>query len=441
MFIEHLARSVVHAATIATAVLLLGGCGSLPTRDAAADSAAMRTTPENYVVVAVDNPVQNGAQRAGSTIRGYDTVGIYAAGTVARNLLNEIALDYQLKEVAAWPINALRWHCVVFRVAPGTERDTLLDRLAHDGRIKLAQPLQSFATMSSDYNDPYLSLQSGFDAIDGADAHRWSRGDGVRVAVIDTGVDVHHPDLKGRISGMRNFVDDDATRFAADRHGTEVAGVIAAVANNGQGIVGVAPGVSVVALKACWQLRIDSADARCNSFTLAQALAAAIDARADIVNISIAGPPDPLLDTLIVRGAERGMIFVGAVGPNNGANQFPVSTRGVLAVDAAERPSGIPRALPAPGSDILTLTPSGHYDFASGSSLATAHVSGVVALLLAQNKGLNAQGVGELLRASESNQVLAGKSRLVVNACNALAKLRPRDQCRAGLGTSKIAAN
>src|ERR1700692_4907104 len=200
--------------------------------------------------------------------------------------------EYGLREVSAWPIDPLHMHCAVLEIPDGTDRNTLLAALAHDRRIKLAEPLQSFATRTEPYNDPYVGLQSGFRQMDVADAHPWSRGDGVRVAIIDTGADTEHPDLRSNIAAAANFVDSDAGQFRLGLHGTEVAGVIAAVANNGLGIVGVAPGARLLLFKACWQARLDADAARCNSFTLARALVAAFDAHAPIVNLSLAGHGD-----------------------------------------------------------------------------------------------------------------------------------------------------
>ena len=187
----------------------------------------------------------------------------------------------------------------------------MLAALAHDRRIKLAQPLQSFATRTENYK-PYVGLQRGFQQMDVADAHPWSRGDGVKVAIIDTGADVQHPDLRGNIVTAANFVDSDDQQFQHDRHGTEMAGVIAAVANNREGIVGIAPGARLLLFKACWQASLDADAAVCNSFTLARALVAAFDAHAQIVNMSLAGPADPLLNGLIREGLRRGVLFVGA---------------------------------------------------------------------------------------------------------------------------------
>src|SRR6202000_1191684 len=107
-------------------------------------------------------------------------------------------------------------------------------------------------------------------------------------------------------------VDADDAQFRRDRHGTEMAGVIAAVANNREGIVGVAPNARLLIFKACWQARSDADAARCNSFTLARALTAAFDAHAQVVNLSLAGPDDPLLSDLIREGQHRGVLFVGA---------------------------------------------------------------------------------------------------------------------------------
>jgi subtilisin family serine protease len=301
--------------------------------------------------------------------------------------------------------------------------------LAKDRRVKLTQPLQTFATRTDNdyhvnrYNDPYFGLQRGFQEMDVADAHPFSRGEGVKVAIIDTGVDILHPDLKDRVAAAVNFVDADEAQFRRDRHGTEVAGVIAAVANNREGIVGVAPNARLLVFKACWQARSDADAARCNSFTLARALAAAFDAHAQIVNLSLAGPDDPLLGDLISEGQRRGVLFVGAAG-ENGLMHRP----GIIKVASAETRSEGDDALYAPGSEILTLLPGGHYDFASGASIATAQVSGVVALMLAKNSGLSAASAYRLLRDTSSVGGVGG-SMGGVDACAAVVSLLGRGSC------------
>ncbi len=305
-------------------------------------------------------------------------------------MLRSLENDYGLREVSAWPIQPLHMHCAVLEVPAGTDRRTVLDALSHDQRIRLAQPLQDFSTRTEDYNDPYVQLQRGFKQMEVAEAHPWSRGDGVKVAIIDTGADTQHADLRGSILAAANFVDSDDKQFQRDRHGTEVAGVIAAVANNREGIVGVAPGARLLVLKACWQVRLDADAARCNSFTLARALVAAFDARAQIINMSLAGPADPLLNELMREGMRRGVLFVGAAADPSGGKEGLLHQPGVIEVASAGSRPAQSSVLFAPGREILTLLPGGHYDFASGDSIATAQVSGVVALLLAKNSGLSA---------------------------------------------------
>jgi subtilisin family serine protease len=374
------------------------------------------------ILLTVANPPERLNLHAGSTPQGYDGMPLYGESAAAAAALAELERDYSLREVSGWPIGPLQVHCVLLEIAPGVSRAALLQQLAADPRVRLAQPLQSFATLSAGYNDPYFGLQRGFAQIDAAEAQRWSHGEGVRVAVIDTGVDSGHPDLQGRIALRRNFVDEDSRQFDADRHGTEVAGIIAADANNREGIVGVAPGVSIFALKACWQLQPQADAAQCNSFTLAQALTIAIESGARVINLSLGGPADPLLTQLLDYAHRRGVVVVGAVPPDGRADGFPVGVPGVIAVDAAERAASGGAALRAPGREVLTLTPGGHYDFVSGSSLAAAHVSGAAALLLAADPSLDGAAVYSLL----SRGSASGKA---INVCAALALLRAEQPC------------
>jgi subtilisin family serine protease len=267
--------------------------------------------------------------------------------------------------------------------------------------------------------------------MDVAHAHPWSRGEGVKVAIIDTGVDIQHPDLRDSIAAAVNFVDADDAQFRRDRHGTEMAGVIAAVANNREGIVGVAPNARLLVFKACWQARADADAARCNSFTLARALSAAFDAHAQVVNLSLAGPDDPLLGDLIREGQHRGVLFVGAAPDSAGGL---LHQAGVIQVASAESHSALDSVLYAPGREILTLLPGGHYDFASGASIATAQVSGVVALMLAKNPALSAPSAYRLLRDTSSAVQTADGGIKGIDACAAVVTLVGQGSCHIGEG-------
>jgi subtilisin family serine protease len=267
-------------------------------------------------------------------------------------------------------------------------------------------------------------------------AQHWSRGTGVRIAIIDTGIDFEHPDLAGQIIARRNFVDADEHSFRRDRHGTAVAGVIAAVADNHIGIVGIAPGARLLALKACWQPGLTAGPAVCDSFTLAQALESAIDLQADVVNLSLAGPTDPLLARLLRRGMQRGIVFVGAAPPANARGGVPTDVDGVIAVAAAEDAPGEGKHLAAPGHEVLTLVPDGHWDFASGSSIAAAEVTATVALLLAERPHLAPTELYRVLALTSRNLTTHDAPRVSVNACAALAEILQRDGCQPGSRSS-----
>lgn len=402
-------------------------CSSTPVRiESRALADQVSRSPDHFIIAAVDNQPAGFAARAGSTPRGYDTIAAYGPSPAARQTMRALENDYGLREVSAWPIEPLHIHCAVLEVPAGTDRGTVLAALVHDQRIKLAQPLQDFATRSDDYNDPYVELQRGFRQMDVADAHSWSRGDGIKVAIIDTGADILHPDLRGNILSAANFVDADSQQFQRDRHGTEIAGVIAAVANNREGIVGVAPGARLLLFKACWQARPDADAARCNSFTLARALAAAFDAHAQIINMSLTGPSDPLLSDLIREGVHRGVLFVGAAAADGSDGKDALLHQpGVIEVASAGSAAAPGSVVFAPGREILTLLPGGHYDFASGDSIATAQVSGVVALLLARNPGLTAGDAYGLLRNTSSSSA----DGTLVDACAALVSLMGKGSC------------
>jgi subtilisin family serine protease len=199
-----------------------------------------------------------------------------------------------------------------------------------------------------------------------------------------------------------------------------MAGLIAAVANNHIGIVGIAPLAQLEVFEACWQLQPDSDDAVCNTFTLAKALAAALDSGSQLINMSIAGPSDPLLSSLIQAAMKRGVTFVGAAAEP--ADAFPTGIPGVIAAQGTQR-SLRSDAFSIPATHILTLRPEGQYDFESGTSVAAAELTGVIALLLSSSTGnrLSTSSIVSLLKETAGTNGAAASASVDVNA--ALAKL------------------
>ncbi len=193
-------------------------------------------------------------------------------------------------------------------------------------------------------------------------------------------VDASQPDLAGQIQTIQDFVLDHP--HAPEQHGTGVAGIIAGIADNHIGIAGVAPHARLMALRACWQE--GAATAVCDSLSLAKALYFAIGHNAQVINLSLSGPPDPLLGRLIDVALARGMVVVAAVDPHAPEGGFPASHAGVVAV-SDDPATTAPGALVAPGRDAPTTEPGGRFALVSGSSYAAAHVSGLFALMREHN--------------------------------------------------------
>jgi subtilisin family serine protease len=413
--------------------LLACALATAATAAPAADTTGSAVSPDARMIVVAITDKADLLPGAGATPRGYSGLPDYSGSARSRAAAKRIANDYSLREVSAWTIDALHLRCMLYELPADIDRDAALTRLRADHRVNLAQALQEFETYASPspspvvsraapgdhagYNDPYVGLQQGFSSIDAASAQRWASGSRIEIAVVDTGLDATHPDLAGRIASQRDFATAATEPPERDRHGTEVAGVIAAVANNGVGIVGIAPGTRLRSFRACWPVSADSSAARCNTFTLAQALGAAISSGSRVINLSLGGPSDPLLEQLVSKAIQRGIIVVGAVPPDSRMDGFPIDVDGVIAVRSSDSPASSRPSLAAPGRDILTLEPGGHYDYASGSSLATAHVTGTVALLLELDPRLVPASLFALLSASSGN---AGPS---IDACAAIRSL------------------
>jgi subtilisin family serine protease len=344
-----------------------------------------------------------GSQPSGQGDTSQQVMVIFPAAPPSLWARNTAALarTYRMSIVVGWTLASIGEYCVVFEVPRGRSPNDVIQRLSSDPRVGLAQAVGIFETQAG--GDPLSHLQHGSQALRVQQAHRMATGKGVKVAVIDTGVDFQHPDLIGRIAKANDFVHQRNAPFTADIHGTAVAGVIAAGAND-VGIVGVAPGADIYALKACWPRTPGSREAECNSYTLALAVESAIGEKVQVMNLSLAGPEDPLLAKLLGAAVSRGIVVVAADGGAPG-HSFPANVKGVLGVVGSDdlkgglaRPSErSTSSLAAPSIDIISTAPPNSYDFFSGSSLAAAEVTGIVALLLEKNPKLTPAQIRDIL--------------------------------------------
>lgn len=374
----------------------------------AAVASADPANPDRDILVTFENIGAESAKLGASPpYRFRKRYGISAA---VRRVSHAVERDYGLATVDHWPIQSLSVYCYVYRVPAGEDRDNVLARLNSDSRVESAQVLQRFQTHLDDtrhYNDPYLKLQHGLLSLRVIEAHQATQGEGVRVAVIDSHVDVQHEELRGRIRSFEVFA--DRSRQADADHGTAVASIISANANNAVGIVGVAPAARLDILVSCWS---EENGTICDSFTLAKALDAVVRDPPQVVNLSLAGPEDALVGRLIQKAQAAGVVVVAADPSKSDAN-FPANMSGVVAVGMDE--STPAQHLIAPGEQILVASPDDQYELRSGSSLSAAHASGVIALLLSAAPQESSAILEEILQQSQA----VGAAR-IIDVCAAL---------------------
>lgn len=217
-----------------------------------------------------------------------------------------------------------------------------------------------------------------------------SRGEGVRVAVLDTGIAAEHPDLATGIEAFEDFTHSGL--HDGQGHGTHVSGIIGARANH-LGVVGVAPACRILMGKV---LNDDGAGSNEN---IAEGIRWAISRKADIINMSLGGPaPSAVLEQAVMEALKAGVAIIAAAG-NEGeigldTIGYPAKYPGVIVVGSVDRNlkrskfSSIGQRLDvmAPGGQILSTYPPRAYAVLSGTSMATPFVSGVAALCLAKHR-------------------------------------------------------
>jgi subtilisin family serine protease len=410
----------------AVVTLALTGCATTGTvRDpAAADDAAAR-----QILVTLRQPAAVVAGLTGPPNQRYLQRRYGPSPSVDRTL-TQLAHEHDLRRIEGWPIQSLNVYCEVLIVPVGGDVAAVIEKLSRDPRVDLAQRMNMFRTQAARYDDPYLDLQSAAAAMEVEQAHELATGRGVSIAIIDSAIDADHPDLRGRVRLARNLAGEHRQPRGGEIHGTAIAGIIASAVNNHEGIIGVAPDVSIAALRACWAIADGALAAQCSSFSLARALEVALELRPDVINLSLAGPEDRLLTRLLDRVIERGIVVVTAH-PTAASSSlaFPSSHPRVFAAHSSMTPvnSPSPYILAAPANEVLTTTPGSRYAFLTGNSLAAAHTTGVIALLMERQPDLDAERIAAIL--TSTTTYAAGTAS--INACRAVARITGTASCAA----------
>lgn len=327
---------------------------------------------------------------------------VLVASANADQIGPRLARDYNVIADRGQPINLLGRTIVRLRLVDNRPLEPLLAALAADPDVELAQPNYEYEASegrpaAATHLPQYAPAKLGLN-----EAHRLARGRGVKVAIIDTAIDTAHPELAGAVTASFRSSGEDGPKPEA--HGTAIAGIVAARAM----LTGTAPAAELLSVPAFRGGA--SSPARSTSLTLLKGIDWAFASGARVMNMSFTGPSDPLMERIVKAGANKGAVFVAAAG--NGGSEapplYPAAYPEVMAVTATDERDALYTdanrgpyiAIAAPGVDIIVPSPGGAYDLKSGTSMAAAHVSGIIALMLERAGALNWQQVGAILSSS-----------------------------------------
>ena len=318
------------------------------------------------------------------------------------------------------PVGPFRRGAHSFQLAVPRSQVSLAEaRLLASGTVLSAEPVHELSLLDTPSDTLYAGSQQPYlNALDLPKAWDVTHGSSaVRVAVVDTGATVTHPDLLGKVVGKYNSVSGSSTVTDNEGHGTMVASMIAANTDNAAGIAGAGWNTDLLIV------RTSDSQGVITDAAVAEGVDWAVDNGAQVINLSLGGSTaGTVLKTAIARAVDSDVVVVAAAG-NDGSSRkvYPAALPGVVAVGATSQ-SGLTRAsfsefgtwvdVAAPGVGIVGASRTGTgYDAGDGTSFASPLVAGVAALIRASRPTLSAGGV---------------RTALTMTASSAPARLRPR---------------
>ena len=247
----------------------------------------------------------------------------------------------------------------------------------------------------------------GIERVKAPAAWNTSRGQGVKVAVIDTGIDRTHPDLAGNIKGGWNAITKAGDFNDDNGHGSHVSGTIAGI-DDDKGVVGVAPKADLYGVKV-----LDAEGSGTFDDVIAGMLWA-VENKMEVASMSLgADQGNPALADAVEAMRKAGVILIAAAGNSGGTVGYPAAYPGAIAIAASDSKDklasfssrGPTVAVIAPGVDVKSTYMGGGYDTLSGTSMATPHVSGLTALYVATHKGATPEQARAALKAASTKLI------------------------------------
>ncbi|MEB8431285.1 S8 family serine peptidase [Cocleimonas sp. KMM 6892] len=249
-----------------------------------------------------------------------------------------------------------------------------------------------FKTASASYKNAYSMYETGVSYV-----HETTKGKGTTICMVDTPIDIFHPSLSDAHIETKDLFKVDITNKEALLHGTSVAGVL--VSQNPH--IGIAPRAKLYSIGAFKAEKNHPSVLKGSSADVAKAIDTCIQHDVDVINLSFTGGKDSIVEKMVRKAVAKGIVVVAAAGNggNWGSTIYPALIPGVIGATAIDENKKLFNMADkgrfidysAPGVNILTIAPDGKYKLATGTSISSAHVSGIVALLLSQkgNNNLN----------------------------------------------------
>ncbi len=358
------------SAILATSIAVLAGCSTVPTTSVKSPAA-----PSSYTLVPAS-----------------------ALPRVPGRVLVRLKPGYSVRSVQDVMAKVAVPHVIMVKTRPGETEEAAALRLMKNPAVAHAEPdyiYHSLAAMHALYmpNNPLLPKLWGMFKIDAPDAWNITKGNpNLKIAVVDTGIDYNHEAFKdGRVIKGYNFADNNDDPMDDMGHGTHVAGTIGAAGDDGIGVVGEAYKCKLIAIKVLGK------DGSGSISNIADGINAAVQMGARVINLSLGGPEaSDTLQQAVDNAVNKGVVVVAAAG-NSGDEEddYPAAYPDVLSVGATDQNDarasfsnyGSYVNVAAPGVNILSST-EGTYKTESGTSMASPHVTGAVALMLSVNPNL-----------------------------------------------------
>lgn len=327
-------------------------------------------------VLVLDDP--RPARLQGWVRRGYNKTSVdYRDSLELERFGKAVAVEYKMELRDQWFIPSLGVYCLVVRF--NEDHEKTISQLKQNESVQWVQPSNEFELLSTPRTSSQPEIAPNITTDLSSAIDNKVDGSGVVIAIVDSAIDDSHQDLAGQIDKVGDFVASSKKAKAGESHGTAIAGVMVADRNTRLGVAGVAPAATLQAYRGCWETS-RTQQTNCNTLSLARALDAVLRSKADILNLSLSGPQDTLLERLLQRVIDRGTIVVTAFDPSRpSSDRFPSEREGVLVVRAKNLDKQHTRFFTAPGARVVT-SPGNRYDFMHGHSVATAYTSGLLAL-------------------------------------------------------------